>query len=131
MIKTPTWYVFHMYKNHMDADFLESFVSTQQIGPENARVNAVTSSASKKDGSYTITLTNADLKNSRKVCIKMDGLEKISSAEAKCLCGKKMNSMNTFDNPDEVVEKDCAVSVNGNIVEITLPERSVVSISLK
>jgi alpha-N-arabinofuranosidase len=115
----------------MDAVQLESFVSTQQIGPDNAKVNAVTVSASKKDGSYNITLTNADLKESRKITIKMDGVEKLSSASAKCLCGKKMNSMNTFDNPDEVVEKECEVTVNNNLVEITLPERSVVSITVK
>ena len=131
MIKTPTWHVFHMYKNHMDAVHLESFVSTQTVGPENAQVDAVTSSASHKDGVYTITLTNADLNNNRKINIKMDGIDKISEAEGIVLAGKKMNSMNTFDNPDEVVEKSCDVKINGNCVEVEIPARSVVTVTVK
>ncbi len=133
MILTPTWYVFHMYKAHMDGTALKSLVSSEWIGPEDARINAVTSSASKKNGVYTVSLTNADLEKSRTVRINLDGFEgKISSAEAKVLEGEKMNSMNTFENPDQVKEKALDVKICGdNFVEVTLPARSVACVTLK
>ena len=34
MIKTPTYHVFYMYKHHQDAELLDSFVETEQIGLE-------------------------------------------------------------------------------------------------
>ncbi len=130
MVKTPTWYVFHMYKAHMDATHLESFVSSDFVGPEETRINAITSSASKKDGVYTVTLTNADLDKARKITLTMDGLSKIKSAKATVLAGDKMNSMNTFDKPESVIEKPINCSVNGNSVEINMPARSVLQVTL-
>ena len=131
MIKTPTWYVFHMYKSHMDAIHLESFVSTETVGIDDATVNAVTASASHKKGDYTVTLTNADLDKARSVTVKLDGLKKISAAEAVVLAGKNMNSMNTFDAPNEVVEKKCKVEINDNEVVVKMPARSVVTLRIK
>ena len=131
MIKTPTWYVFHMYKSHMDATHLESFVSTETVGIDDATVNAVTASASHKKGDYTVTLTNADLDKARSVTVKLDGLKKISAAEAVVLAGKNMNSMNTFDAPNEVVEKKCKVEINDNEVVVKMPARSVVTLRIK
>ena len=131
MIKTPTWYVFHMYKSHMDAMHLESFVSTETVGIDDAKVDAVTVSASHKGGDYTVTLTNADLNKARSVTVKMDGLKKISGAEGVVLAGKLMNSMNTFDNPNEVAEKKCKVEIADNSVTVKMPARSVVTLKIK
>ena len=131
MIKTPTWHVFHMYKAHMDATHLESFVSTETVGIDDAKVDAVTASASHKKGDYTVTLTNADLNKARSVTIKLDGIKTVSSAEATVLAGKLMNSMNTFDKPNEVAAKKCKVEVSGNEVTVKMPARSVVSVSIK
>ena len=116
----------------MDADQLDSFVVTDWVGPEeNKRVKAVTSSASTKDNIYTVTLTNADLDNARTVTVKMEGLEKISSASAVILEGEKMNSMNTFEKPDAVVEKKADCKVDGNVVTVTLKPRSVLALQVK
>jgi alpha-N-arabinofuranosidase len=133
MIKTPTWYVFRMYKNHMDATHLKSFVTTEVIGPEDAKINAITSSASCKDKKFAITLTNADNNSKRTVKIDLNGLEgKIKSATATILTGEKMNSMNTFENPDEVVEKEIAVKViSDSVLEIELLAMSVCQIEVE
>ena len=131
MIKTPTWYVFHMYKDHMDATHLESFVSTETIGIADAKVDAVTVSASHKKGDYTVTLTNADLNKARTVTVRLDGLKSISGAEGRVLAGKLKNSMNTFDKPNEVVEKKCKVEIAENTVTVKMPARSVVSLKIK
>ena len=134
MILTPTWYVFHMYKAHMDGTLIKSKVATSSVGVEkDAMLDAITASASKKDGVFTITLTNADLNNNRTVTINLDNLEgKLTSANAKVVCGEKMNSMNTFDNPQQVIEKDLACKLTAdNQVVIEMPARSVVTVTLK
>ncbi len=132
MIKTPTWYVFHMYKPHMDANLLASRVATNQIGPDDARIDAVTSSASHKDGIYTITLTNAELSGSKEMSVSLAGLRgKITEAKASILSATTMRSCNTFDVPDNVREEAHAVRVTAdNEVQLTVPAMSVITVSL-
>ncbi len=132
MIKTPTWYVFHMYMPHMDAELLNSMVTTDTIGTEESKLNAVTASASIKDGTYTATLTNADLKSERAVSVRLEGFEgKISSVTAKILTGEEMNSMNTFENTSAVIEKELKAEYDGNCVSVKLPPHSVAVIQIK
>ena len=47
------------------------------------------------------------------------------------LAGKLKNSMNTFDKPNEVVEKKCKVEIAENTVTVKMPARSVVSLRIK
>lgn len=132
IVKTPTWYVFHMYKQHMDAIQLASKVATSEIGPDDARISAITSSASHKKNVYTVTLTNADLKNKKPVTVELSGLKgKISKASGLVVTGKKMNSLNTFDKPNEVVEKEIAVTITGdNTVQVEMPTMSVMQLTI-
>jgi alpha-N-arabinofuranosidase len=132
LVKTPTWYVFHMYKAHMDATLLTSTVATDYTGDADSYIPAITSSASKKDGVYTVTLTNADLNEAKDVTVSLSGLKNtIKEAKALVLAGEKMNSMNTFDSPDQVVEKALETKINGNDIAIKMPARSVVTITIK
>lgn len=132
IVLTPTWHVFHMYKPHMDATLLESSVSSAKVGLENAYLNALSASSSHKDKNYNVTVTNADLANSRKVRVRFDNLATdISSVKYSVLNGEKSNSCNTFDSPNKVVEKEVkAVIINKNEVEIELPASSVALLSV-
>ncbi|MCR4733591.1 MAG: alpha-N-arabinofuranosidase [Treponema sp.] len=133
MVKTPTWHVFHMYKAHMDANLLKSTVATGSVGIcDDAKLNAITASSSRKDDLYTVTLTNSDFNNARSVKVSLENFKgKIKSAEALVVTGKEMNSMNTFDNPEQVIEKPLSVKVDGNELVVEMPARSVVSLSIK
>ena len=55
----------------------------------------------------------------------------MSAAEGVVLAGKLMNSMNTFDKPNEVAAKKCKVEVAGNEVTVKMPARSVVVLKIK
>ena len=133
LVKTPTWYVFHMYKAHMDATLLKSTVATGTVGIEDdAKLDAITASASRKDETYTITLTNADFNKDRTVKISLEDFEgTVKSAEALVVTGTEPNSMNTFDNPDQVIEKPLAVKFEGNELCLELPAHSVTTIYAK
>lgn len=133
MILTPTWYVFHLFKAHMDATFLKSSVSTSFIGNEDSKIPAITCSASTKDDFYTVTLTNADVYNDRKIVVKFSDFGgKISKANAKVITGEKMNSMNTFDNPSNVKENELSTKIiSDDEVEVIIPKHSVLSLQVK
>ena len=132
LIKTPTWYVFHMYKPHMDATQLVTRIATNQIGPDDARIDSVSASSSHKDGTYTVTLTNADLTETKEMNITFAGLkEKIKNANATVLAAKKMNEMNTFENPESLKEESLNVQIqNDNEVKISVPAMSVVTVQV-
>ena len=132
MIKTPTWYVFHMYKPHMDATSLATRVATNQIGPEDSRVDAVTASASHKKNIYTVTLTNAELKGKKEINVTLAGLKgKIKDAAATILTSKEMHLYNSFAKPNELKEKTLDVKLSGaNELFVTVPAMSVVTIEI-
>lgn len=133
IVLTPTWHVFHMYKNHMDAIHLDSSVSTSKVGMNGAFLDAINVSSSHKDKEYNVTITNADLNNSRKVRIRFDGIESdISTMKFSVLSGEKMNSCNTFEEPNSVVEKqgNATIMADKREVEIELPNSSVALLSV-
>ena len=132
IVKTPTWYVFHMYKPHMDASLLTSRVASNQIGPKDARIDSVTASASHKKNNYTVTLTNAELTGKKEINITLAGLKgKIKAATASILTTKDMHACNTFAKPNELKEKTLEVKLSGaNEMYLTVPAMSVVTVSV-
>ncbi len=133
MIKTPTWYVFHMYKPHMDATGLSTSVASNKIGPKDARVDSVTASASHKKDVYTVTFTNAELKGKKDINISLAGLKgNIKEASASVLTAKEMNSCNTFDKPDLIKSKAIDVKLSGaNELFMSVPAMSIVTVEIK
>ena len=133
LVKTPTWYVFHMYKKHMDASLLKTSIACPEVGlQDDAMISALSASASVKDGLYTVTVTNADLEREHFLDIEFDSLESdIKEAQGKILTGQEMNSMNTFENGQNVIEKSLDVSIKcKNEISVCLPPHSVASITL-
>ncbi|MDD5930220.1 MAG: alpha-L-arabinofuranosidase C-terminal domain-containing protein [Spirochaetales bacterium] len=133
IVKTPTWYVFHMYKNHMDAELLASSVATNQVGPEDARVAAISASASHKKNLYTVTFTNAELKGEKQISISLANIKgKIKEAKGTILTSKRMTACNTFSKPENIKEENINVTICGeNEVQLKVPAMSVVTVEMK
>ncbi len=76
MVLTPTYHVFHMYKDHQEAELLESrLVGVSEVGEGSDVVPAVNDSVSVKDGVITLTLTNLDVTNPQVVDVKFTSPE--------------------------------------------------------
>ena len=134
MIKTPTYYVFKMYRHHQGATLLGSdLLSNSMVGSGKNEVPKVFESVSEdKDGIITITLTNNSLESAEDVDIQLtkDG-RAYNVCEATVVSGK-MADHNTFENPEVVVEqefKDYKKTTDG--LSVKLPKCSVVSIRIK
>ena len=105
MVKTPTYYVFEMFKHHQDAELLESFLSGgADIETKEGPVPKITQSVSMgKDGEINVTVANlsADQKDSLE-CVISDKV--IKKVKAEILCGK-IRDKNTFQQPDNIKKK--------------------------
>ena len=89
----------------------------------------VSASASVKDDSLFVTLSNANPNESYTINTDID--DAFGSYEARILTGA-MGDYNTFDAPDRVFDKAYdGVKLSGKNAEIVLPPCSVVTVSFK
>ena len=125
IVKTPTYHVFDLYKNHQNSDAV--YCHTEDvINIDN--IPMITSSASVKNKELTITLTNSSLTDS----VSINGIiagANISSASARILTND-VRAYNTFDAPENVTIMDCKVSLSDNAIDMEIPPCSVVSVIL-
>lgn len=132
MLLTPTYYVFHMYKYHQNAQLLDSFLEIDEIGTENCKVPAVSESVSMNDdGTIHITLGNLSPTAQQEIEIQFYEQKPIQ-VNGTVLTGS-MTAHNTFDQPDTIKEQEfTAYSVTGqNTIQLTLPSCSVLHLEVK
>lgn len=138
MVLTPTYYVFKMYCDNMEAVNIPIDVQSDTFSAENERDKNtqrvspyISASASKmSDGSIVVNLANADLAQSNKLTIDLGTKGKV--AEATILTSKDMKDHNTFENPDKV--KPAAfkgAKIKGNQLIVDMPKMSIVVLKIK
>ena len=132
MILTPTYHIFHMYKYHQNAQLLESFAETEEIGVEGYRVPDISESVSMDaEGNIHITLGNLSIADAKEIEI-LFAEKKAEKVTADILTGK-MDAYNTFEEPENVKEKvfeDFTVTDNGSI-RLTIPACAVIHMEVK
>lgn len=132
MILTPTYHVFEMYKVHQDAERLDLHMESESINTGENEIPQVSASASKaKDGTVNITLCNMDKANTAELSIDLRGID-FNNISSRVLTANDLDAHNTFDNPDNVKPEEFKdFKKNGNEVTVTLPEKSVVIVTVK
>ena len=128
MVKTPTYHVFDLYKEHQNGTAVYSFVEDVQTG-EAKSVKVISSSASIKEGVMTITLSNCSLTEEAQVdCdISYFQYEKVSAR----ILTNEAHAYNDFDEPNKVDIKEYPVSRVGDGLSLVLPPCSIVSVRLE
>ncbi len=103
MVKTPTYHVFKMYKEHQENTLIGSYITCDEIDSkwDNKKFPQLFESASiDEDGVIYSTITNTSAKKATKIkCQVAD--TKISSITAEILTGE-CHEKNDFDNGDNV-----------------------------
>jgi len=131
MVLTPTYYVFDMYKSHMDATNLPVEIQCDSLVSNDKKFAAVSISASKNaKGLIHITLANVDPDKAQKITIDMPGV-KLAKITGTILTAKTIDSFNTFDNPNvvtPVIFKDAKISKTG--LTVTVPAKAIISLEL-
>ena len=133
MIKTPTYHVFHMYRHHQGADLLGSSITgTSEIGVEDGfKVPDLTESVSEKDGIITITVSNQSLTDAKELDVVFAEKKNFEIVEAKVVGGEDPHAFNTFDAPENVIEKSFENYKTEGGLKLNIPAASVVEIRLK
>lgn len=134
MIKTPTYYVFHMYRHHQGATLLDSsIIGNKEVGIDDQKLPKIFESVSEDaDGIITITLNNTSLDEDEDIDITLseDGTS-YDVCEAKIVTGA-MNAYNTFDKAETIKEVDFhTYNKTETGFKVCVPSKSVVSIRIK
>ena len=133
MIKTPTYHVFNMYKYHQDAELLESFIETKQIGLNDEYMvpNLTESVSLGTDGKIHATVTNlsCDEDYELKVMLKDTDIKAVKGE----IVGGEIHLHNTFDEPDNVTVRafdDIKATDKGEVI-LTIPASSVIHLAFE
>ncbi|MCD7736586.1 MAG: alpha-N-arabinofuranosidase [Lachnospiraceae bacterium] len=132
MILTPTYHVFDLYKEHQDADLVDSCIESEEIGlDEEYQVPNLTESVSvAEDGSMCITLTNASVDTAYPVETSIVG-HAAASVIGEIVSGE-MHEKNTFEEPDTVTVKPFdAVEITETGLSFTIPPCAVVRLRVE
>jgi alpha-N-arabinofuranosidase len=132
MVKTPTYWVFDMYKDYQDGIVLPAEVSSHWYRNGTWELRAVSASAVRgTDGVVHVGLTNVDPNRPATVTVQLAGLTG-GAVTGRVLTAPTMDAHNTFDAPDAVrpVAFTGATLANGTL-SVTLPAKSVVMLDIR
>lgn len=96
-IVTPTYHVFDLYQEHQGAEAIDTVVTDNET-----LANALSVSASYKDGKTLITIGNLSCREDAEICLQSVGRKLPAAGTAKVLAGSDMHAHNTFEDPDAV-----------------------------
>jgi len=131
MVLTPTYYVFKMYNVHQDAKMLPIDIKCGKYTSGANSIDAISASASVKDGVVSITLCNLDPNKAQDISFDVQGL-KLATVSGKIITANKINAYNDFGKKEEVSISDFKnAKINKGLVEASIPAKSVVLIQLK
>jgi len=132
IVRTPSFYVFKMYKVHHDATLLPVDVESELYTYNKESIGAISVSASKADnGTINITLSNINPGKAIKVDCELRGKENMNFKKGEIITSEKINSYNDFGKKEEVfIDSFNDVKLKGNMLQINLPSKSIVMIQL-
>jgi len=133
LVRTPSFYVFKMYKVHHDATLLPSKINSELYENGNDALPALSATASKdNEGKIHVTITNVNPNKEMQVLCDLRGVKDIDFEKGSIITGKKINSYNDFGKKEEVMLNEFSdVEINGNVVDVKIPPKSIVMIELK
>ncbi|GAA4422498.1 alpha-L-arabinofuranosidase C-terminal domain-containing protein [Georgenia halophila] len=133
MVRTPTYHVFEMNKDHHDARAL----AVHPLGGSPTRevdgvdIPTLSTSASTKDGRVTISLTNLDLAAEARVELSLRGA-RIGAVSGRILSASDVADHNTAEAPDAVSPQQySAVRVDDELLTMDVPPGSFVTLKLE
>jgi len=132
MLRTPTYWAYHMYRPFQDAVSLPLDLETVTYKYGKWSVPQVSASAARtKDGGIVIGLANLDPHRPAPISAAIAGA-KPGRVEGEILTAEAMDAHNTFDNPDAVhpAAFDGAALADGRL-SLSLPPKSVVVLRLR
>jgi alpha-L-arabinofuranosidase len=132
--RTPVYYVFEMYRNHMGARLASMRIRSHELTVPSRQspgtVPGLSGSASIKDKMLTLTIANPSLDAPVSAQIRLTS-GSLTEGRGTVLTHHDMTARNTFDRPDEVKLLPLEIKVGANAAGVTFPPRSVTALELR
>ena len=126
MVLTPTYHVFDLYRPFQGAVPYPVGIASPSFKAGEFSVPVIDATAARgKDGKLWLALVNADPRRSAEVAV---GLGR--SATGRVLTADRINSHNTFDNPNAVAPRPYSARAGRDGLTLEVPARSVVVVSI-
>ncbi len=131
MVKTPTYWVFDLYKPWQDATVLPIDVTSPWYHKDAFALPAISASAVRDTaGQVHVALVNLDPTRAIPLSVALTGVA-ASSVSGRIVTGANMDSHNSFEQPDVVKPASFgAAQIAGGTLTATLPAMSVVVLDL-
>ena len=132
LVLTPTYHVFAMNTGHHDAaslavQWVDDLPAFEVDGKPSPLISA---SASRRDDSALVSLSNLDGEEARRVRLDLRGA-KITVATGRLLTAPELDSCNTADSPDAVAPAGFDdFTLEGGLLTVNLPRASYVTLAL-
>lgn len=132
LVKTPTFYVFKMFKVHYDALMLPIELNCEDYINGNDTIPSISVSASKNSkGEINITISNVKPDSDLETSIQLAGLNDFKIIKSEIITADKMNALNDFGKKEEVNIKEFKkAKKEKNQIHVNLPAKSVLLLSL-
>ena len=133
MVKTPTFYVFKMYKVHQNATLLPMDLECEDYSYNGLTLPSVSASASKDSvGKIHVSLSNINPNKDMTLDIDLRGTKKFSKVKGEIITASAMNAYNDFDKPENVnCQPFTECKIGNNILHVILPSKSVVTLEVE
>jgi alpha-N-arabinofuranosidase len=132
--RTPVYSVFEMYKSHMGGKSVPLRVQCEELTVPSsngtAKMTGLSASASLREKTLTVTLTNPSLDSPLTTRIRL-AAGSAAEARAVVLTHAESNAHNSFDRPREVAPASLSVTIRGGAAEVVIPKHAVVAIELR
>ena len=130
-VLTPTYYVFKMYVPFQDATLIPVAFDAGEYTHGGVSVPRVDVLAAKDaDGKLLLEITNLDAENPVTVDANLVGVT-VKAARGATLTAATVDSVNTFESPNQVIPKPAVVKIHGGKLSITVAPRSVTVVSVE
>jgi alpha-N-arabinofuranosidase len=133
MLRTPTYWVFEMFKVHQGGTFLPVELQSPDYVFGAEKIPMVSASATRAaDGSAVhLSLANTSPAQAVTLTVKLSGVAP-KSVSGRVLTAPAINAHNTFDAPNAVQPTAFAgAALKGDALDVKLPAKAVVVLTLK
>jgi alpha-N-arabinofuranosidase len=133
MLRTPTYWVFEMFKVHQGGTFLPVELQSPDYTFKDEKIPMVSASATRAadKSAVHLSLANTSPTQAATLSVKLAGIAP-ASVTGRILTAPAMNAHNTFPAPNAVQPAAFdGASIKGDMLEVKLPARSVVILTLK
>jgi alpha-L-arabinofuranosidase len=131
LVLTPTYHVFEMNKGHQDAASVPVHVIERPaaVAVGDGELDVLSVSASTKDGTALVSLSNLSLDTETTVRLDLRG-RGVTAARARILTADKPHAHNTATAADAVAPTDFPVELKSGQLTAVLPAHSFATVTL-